>query len=100
MNNEELLKTALVAAAKAVGLEITPADVTIDHSKDPLHGDYATNLALKYAKKLGKKPLDFAKELQTAFVSDAVDHLEIAGPGFINFFMACPQRSGVIFSKM
>jgi len=96
MNNEELLKTALVAAAKAVGLEITPADVTIDHSKDPLHGDYATNLALKYAKKLGKKPLDFAKELQTAFVSDAVDHLEIAGPGFINFFMKQESLGSVI----
>jgi len=87
MNNEELLKADLVKAAAKVGVEVALSDVTIDHSKDPVHGDYASNLALKFAKKLGKKPLEFAKEIQAAFVSEAVDHIEIAGPGFLNFFL-------------
>jgi arginyl-tRNA synthetase len=96
MNNEDLLKNALVAAAKAVGLTIGLDDVTIDHSKDPAHGDYASNLALKYAKSLGKKPLDFAKELQKAFVSEAVDHIEIAGPGFLNFFLKQESLGSIV----
>jgi arginyl-tRNA synthetase len=64
MNNEEILKQAIIDGAAKVGLVLTPAEVTIDHSKDPSHGDYATNLALKNAKKLGKKPLDLANELK------------------------------------
>ena len=87
MNNEEILKSDLVKAAVKVGVDVTLADVTIDHSKDPSHGDYASNLALKFAKKLDKKPLDFAAEIKMAFVSDVVDHVEIAAPGFLNFFM-------------
>jgi arginyl-tRNA synthetase len=87
MNNEDILKADLVKAAAKVGVDVSLSDVTIDHSKDPAHGDFASNLALKFAKKLGKKPLDFANEIKSAFVSEAVDHVEIAGPGFLNFFM-------------
>jgi arginyl-tRNA synthetase len=47
-------------------------------------------------KSLGKKPLDFAKELQTAFVSEAVDHIEIAGPGFLNFFLKQESLGSIV----
>ena len=87
MNNEEILKNDLIKAAAQLGVDVLLSEVTIDHSKDPAHGDYASNLALKLAKKLGKKPIDFANEIKSTFVSEAVDHVEIAGPGFLNIFM-------------
>jgi arginyl-tRNA synthetase len=96
MNNEEILKQAIIDGAAKVGLVLTPADVTIDHSKDPSHGDYATNLALKNAKKLGKKPLDLANELKDAIVSPSIEKIEIAGPGFINFYLKQESLGAVI----
>ena len=72
----------------SLDLKVKVGAVIIDNGASSFgHGDYASNLALKFAKKLGKKPLEFAKEIQAAFVSEAVDHIEIAGPGFLNFFL-------------
>lgn len=60
----------------------------LTRSKDPQHGEFATNLALVLAKNAGLKPRDMAAAIVTALPqSDLVDHVEIAGPGFINFFL-------------
>lgn len=96
MNNEELLKNAIAEGMKSLGVVVALEEITIDHSKDPAHGDYASNIALKYAKKLGKKPVDLAASLQKAIVSPAIDHIEIAGPGFINFFMAQASLGSIV----
>ncbi len=70
-----------------------PADarrpVQIDRTKDKSHGDFATNIALMLAKPAGLKPRDLAQALVEALPEDqAVARVEIAGPGFINFFQA------------
>ncbi|MBM1143923.1 arginine--tRNA ligase [Alcanivorax sp. ZXX171] len=70
-----------------------PADarrpVQIDRTKDKSHGDFATNIALMLAKPAGLKPRDLAQALVDALPEDkAVAKVEIAGPGFINFFQA------------
>jgi arginyl-tRNA synthetase len=56
----------------------------------------ATNLALKFAKKLGKKPLDFANELKSPSFRRRWTTIEIAGPGFLNFFMKQESLGAVI----
>jgi arginyl-tRNA synthetase len=96
MNNEELLKNAIAEGMKTLGVSVPLEEITIDHSKDPAHGDYASNIALKYAKKLGKKPQELAAALQKAIVSEAIDHIEVAGPGFINFFMAQASLGSIV----
>lgn len=96
MNNEETLKQAIVDGAKKIGLIVSLDELTIDHSKDVSHGDYASNLALKNAKKVGKKPLDLAKELQSAIQSPIIDKIEIAGPGFINFYLKKASLGSII----
>ncbi len=78
-----------------------PADVTptlkVDPTKDKAHGDYATNLALMLAKPAGKKPRELAEALIAALPqSDAVEKVEIAGPGFINFFAATDAAAQVV----
>jgi arginyl-tRNA synthetase len=96
MNNEELLKNAIKAGAKTLGLVLTDEDITIDHSKDPAHGDYASNIALKSAKKLGKKPVDLANELKSAIRDPAIEKIEVAGPGFVNFFLKKESLGSVL----
>ena len=78
-----------------------PADakrpVQIDRTKDKSHGDFATNIALMLAKPAGMKPRDLAEKLIAALPSDnAVAKVDIAGPGFINFFQADDWLTGLL----
>ena len=78
-----------------------PADakrpVQIDRTKDKSHGDFATNIALMLAKPAGMKPRDLAEKLIAALPADnAVAKVEIAGPGFINFFQADDWLTGLL----
>jgi arginyl-tRNA synthetase len=72
--------------------QIIPADIqariNIDRTKDKSHGDFANNLALMLAKPAKQNPRALA-ELIVANIpqSDLVSKMEIAGPGFINFFI-------------
>ncbi|MCK5819887.1 MAG: arginine--tRNA ligase [Psychromonas sp.] len=71
---------------------IIPKDIepriTIDRTKDKSHGDFANNLALILAKPLKQNPRELAQIIvQNIPVSDLILKMEIAGPGFINFFL-------------
>ncbi|PSJ22968.1 arginine--tRNA ligase [Halomonas sp. ND22Bw] len=71
--------------------------IKVDPTKDKAHGDYATNLALMLAKPAGRKPRELAEALVEALpASDAVSKVEIAGPGFVNFFAATDAAAQVI----
>ncbi len=72
-------------------------NIQITRSKDPTHGDYASNLALAFAKQIGLKPRDFAQLLVTQLGNNPIfEKIEIAGPGFINFFIADKNQSQII----
>lgn len=87
MNIENLLKEKLVNALNSLGLEVSVSDIVIETSKSPIHGDYATNCALKFASRLKKSPRDFAQEIVGILEKSGIEKIEIAGPGFINFFL-------------
>ncbi len=62
--------------------------VAVERSRDPRHGDYASNLALTLAKQAKINPRELAAQIIAALPSDpAVVKVELAGPGFINFFI-------------
>ncbi|MGF1548421.1 MAG: arginine--tRNA ligase [Thiotrichales bacterium] len=66
-----------------------PADIEVTRTRDATHGDYATNIALKLAKQVQRPPHQLAGLLLARLpVSTAVVKTEIAGPGFINFFVS------------
>ncbi|BDY06787.1 arginine--tRNA ligase [Ferrimonas sp. YFM] len=72
--------------------EIIPADaaprVQVDRTRDKSHGDLATNLAMMLAKPAKKNPRELAQAIiDTLPASELVSKVEIAGPGFINFFL-------------
>ena len=82
--------TEIVSNLKQENLLDTNANVKImvENTKDKSHGDYATNLAMILAKPLKKKPLEIAQIIVEKLSSDdKIDRTEIAGPGFINFFI-------------
>ncbi len=86
----ELLDNALAslpelrAAAAAIAI-----DGTVERTRDPGHGDFASSLAMQLAKPARKSPRDIAAMIVEALGdSDAVDKAEIAGPGFINFHLS------------
>ncbi|MGB5718232.1 MAG: arginine--tRNA ligase [Gammaproteobacteria bacterium] len=84
------LLTDAIATLQADGTlpaDIMP-DVMIERTRDRTHGDYASNLALLLAKPARSKPRDIAEKLLAAIeAGDTVQKIEIAGPGFINFFL-------------
>ena len=96
MNIEELLKQKLVKVLTGLGLTLGMSDIIIEASKNEAHGDYATNTALKYASRVGKKPIELANEIIASIDMENIDHIEIAGPGFINFFMKKDTLNDVV----
>ncbi len=67
----------------------TGIDIQAERTRDRAHGDFASNLALMLAKPARRKPREIAQALVNELpVSDLVIRTEIAGPGFINFFLS------------
>ena len=87
MDIVESLKLNIQKAFLALGAEVSLNDIIIEHSKDPPHGDYATNAAMKNCRLFGKAPVLVAKDLIEKLDKTGIEKIEIAGPGFINFFM-------------
>ena len=86
---EDLIQHA-ITALKTEGIissELNP-QIIIDRARDAQHGDFASNLALVLAKPAQLNPRELAIKIIAALPQDeAVTKVEIAGPGFINFFI-------------
>ena len=97
MKRYEPLVDALARAARTLGASEVP-EFKVETPRDPAHGDAATNLALVLAQLLGRKPRDVARQLVQALELPAgyVKNVEIAGPGFVNFFLAEAQLASVL----
>ncbi|HEY5683273.1 MAG TPA: arginine--tRNA ligase [Sulfuricaulis sp.] len=93
----------LIASALA-GLEATGAlspghgaTITVDHTKSKEHGDFACNIALVLAKQARANPRALAEKIIKALpASGNINKVEIAGPGFINFFLSPSAYHSVV----
>ena len=86
---EDLIQHAITAlkAEGVISSELNP-QIIIDRARDAQHGDFASNLALVLAKPAQLNPRELAIKIIAALPQDeAVTKVEIAGPGFINFFI-------------
>ena len=98
----ELLKitAAAVLAEHDLDAAALPATVTVERPRNPEHGDYATNLALQLAKKVGVNPRELAGWLATALAdTDGIASAEVAGPGFVNLRIEASAQ-GVIVNNV
>lgn len=90
------IKQAVVAAGIAEAEKIP--DFVLELPKDKQHGDYATNVAMQLTRIARRNPRQIAEEIVAQFDKQAasISRIEIAGPGFINFFMDNSYLTGVI----
>ena len=87
MDIVESLKLKIQEALGNLGKVAALNDIIIEKSKDTSHGDYASNVAMKFAREFSKAPRDVANLIISNINMEGIDKIEIAGPGFINFFM-------------
>ena len=87
MDIVESLKLKIQEALGFLGKIASLNDIVIEKSKDTAHGDYASNVAMKFAREFSKSPRDVANMIIEKINMDGIDKIEVAGPGFINFFM-------------
>jgi len=95
-----LIAEALARAVDQVAPGHPPVTIVLERPKQPEHGDFSSNVALQLAKKIGRNPRDFAREVAAALVSEAFERPEVAGPGFINFRLKSGARLAVIKQVM
>ena len=86
----ELEQAAQIPPDLGYNVQVTP-------SKEPGQGDYASNIALMLAKSAAMPPRELAQLIADRIAgADAIDRVEVAGPGFINFFLASDASQSVI----
>ena len=99
----ELLRSTAAAVLVEHGLDpaALPAAVTVERPRNPEHGDYATNLALQVAKKVGANPRELAGWLVTALAAaDGIAAAEVAGPGFVNLTIEAAAQGRIVADIM
>lgn len=91
---------AQLCAAGTIDIGEAAYEVVVERPKNPEHGDYATNIAMRLAKPAGKPPRAIAELLVPALSAvDGVTEVEIAGPGFLNIRVAAAAQ-GVVASEI
>ena len=89
---ESLLTTIKEAGSESGLPQGTFTPIAWEYPGDPAFGDLSTTLAFGLAKALRRKPREIAQQIiaSTSFPSDLVDRVEVAGAGYLNFFIAKP----------
>lgn len=102
---KEKIEAIVAEALEAIGVKA--GVVHVERPADSSHGDYSTNTALVYGKKTGVSPRELAGKLVEKILetsSDEIEKIEVAGAGFINFFLTSSAlesalEKGQTFSK-
>ncbi len=88
MNKIENKLVSIINDAVKKTFDLDSSDLAmVEIPRDNTNGDYSTNIAMRLAKSLHKKPLDIANQLKDSLSDEVIEKVEIAGPGFINFWM-------------
>ena len=91
------LADVLAAALDRVLPGEAPRALSLVRPKQPEHGDYSTNVALQLARERRRNPRELAAAVVAALdASPLIDRIEIAGPGFINVYLAPAARGAVV----
>ncbi len=101
---EHLLSSALIGLQQGGGLAADielPSHIPVERTRDRSHGEFASNVALTLAKIARRKPRELAEHIVAALpASDKIAKVEVAGPGFINFYMTTAAFQSVITEIM
>jgi arginyl-tRNA synthetase len=91
---------ALIAASVRSALErlgLPSEDPALERPKDPDHGDWASTIALRVAKRAGRAPRELAEALAAELTTlPEIDAVEVAGPGFVNFRLSHVAQAALV----
>ncbi len=94
---QQLISQAIQSLIDNGSLAVDMPVIKIDRTRDKSHGDFAANVAMMLAKPARKNPREIATQIIEALPdSDFVDKVEIAGPGFINFYVSSDTIQNVV----
>ena len=83
------LRKAIQAALESIGISSAAESISLERPAEFANGDYSTGVALQHAKQAGKAPRALAEAVVAALGTiEGVAKIEVAGPGFINFYLA------------
>jgi arginyl-tRNA synthetase len=86
-----------VLTGRGLDSAVLPPTVTVQRSRDPAHGDYATNVALQAGKKAGVAPQELAMWLARELAQrPGVRSAEVAGPGFLNLRLSADAQGEIV----
>ncbi|GAA3604123.1 arginine--tRNA ligase [Agrococcus terreus] len=94
MQPSSLSAAVLAAVRDAVGrraadVEVAEGDIVLERPRQREHGDWATNAAMRFAKRAGVAPRELAEEVASSLAAvDGIERADVAGPGFINLTLA------------
>jgi arginyl-tRNA synthetase len=94
----EMLQESIQKAAceKGISLDGMP-QVEIERGRREGQGDWASNAAMQFSRFFGEKPVEVARRIVSHLPEDPlVERVEVAGPGFINFFLSRSWMTGII----
>ena len=96
-NIKKTLSEILEDLYSQVEPEVKNLKISIQDNKEKEHGDLATNIAMVLAKPLKKNPKEIAEEIKQNFVLDEkIIKIEVAGPGFLNFFLSKDSHGEIL----
>ena len=93
----EKLKETLINIGNENNVDLSDIKIEIKENRDKDFGDFSSNAAMISAKKLSLDPNNLARVIVKSLEgTEELDRLEIAGPGFINFFIKPSSRFKVL----
>lgn len=95
---EELLARALAALqGNVLDDPVRREQIVVEPTRDPQHGDYSCNIAMRLARTAGRKPRELAAAIVAALpASPLLARAEVAGAGFINLYLASAAHGEVL----
>ena len=95
---EDLLAQAVTAIQdQLLAGPVGRADIVVERTRDPQHGDYSCNIALRLARSAGRKPAELAAAIIAALpTSPLVARASVAGAGFINLYLVGDAHGAVV----
>lgn len=93
----EQLKQVIRGSIREKYSDSAVPDFSVAPPENPVHGDYATNVAMILAKSVKKDPVEIAREIQSGIAAgEAIERIEVVRPGFINFFLSERALQGAL----
>ena len=93
----DLIKEALSSLSNELNIDLTQQKIVVTPTKQREHGDYACNISLALAKPTKTNPRAIAEKIiANIHAPELIQEMQIAGPGFINFFLNSSAQFSII----